>query len=66
MLTFQEIQDAYEILKPVVKKTPLERSKTFSQMLQTNVYLKQENLQTTGSFKLRGAYNKIYQEVREQ
>jgi len=60
MLTFQEIQDAYEILKPVVKKTPLERSKTFSQILHTNVYLKQENLQTTGSFKIRGAYNKIY------
>lgn len=59
MLTFEDIQEAYDILKPVVRYTPLERSKTFSQILKTNVYLKQENLQTTGSFKIRGAYNKI-------
>ena len=32
MLTFKDIQEAYEILKPVVRRTPLERSKTFSQM----------------------------------
>jgi threonine dehydratase len=60
MLTFKGIQEAYEILKPVVKQTPLERSKTFSQLVKANVYLKQENLQSTGSFKIRGAYNKIY------
>ncbi|MCU0850971.1 MAG: threonine ammonia-lyase [Candidatus Thermoplasmatota archaeon] len=60
MVTFKDIEEAYQILKPVVKKTPLERSKTFSNLLKTNVYLKQENLQTTGSFKIRGAYNKIY------
>ena len=59
MLTFRDIQEAYDILKPVVRRTPLEKSKTFSQMTKTNVYLKQENLQTTGSFKIRGAYNKI-------
>jgi threonine dehydratase len=44
----------------VVKRTPLEKSKTFSHLARTNVYLKLENLQTTGSFKIRGAYNKIY------
>jgi len=60
MITFKDIEEAYQILKPVVKKTPLERSKTFSNLLKTNVYLKEENLQTTGSFKIRGAYNKIY------
>jgi threonine dehydratase len=60
MLTFKDIQEAYDILKPIVRRTPLERSKTFSQMIKTNVYLKEENLQTTGSFKIRGAYNKIY------
>jgi threonine dehydratase len=60
MLSFKDIQEAYDILKPVVKRTPLEKSKTFSHMIKTNVYLKQENLQTTGSFKIRGAYNKIY------
>jgi threonine dehydratase len=60
MVTFIDIENAYKILQPVVKKTPLERSKTFSNILKTNVYIKEENLQTTGSFKIRGAYNKIY------
>ncbi|MEM4258449.1 MAG: threonine ammonia-lyase [Candidatus Thermoplasmatota archaeon] len=60
MLTLEEISDAYEILKPIVRHTPLEKSKTFSQLTKENVYLKLENLQTTGSFKIRGAYNKIY------
>jgi threonine dehydratase len=66
MLTFKEIQEAYDILKPVVKRTPLEKSKTFSQMIKTNVYLKQENLQTTGSFKIRGAYNKIFHLTKQE
>jgi threonine dehydratase len=66
MLTFKNIQEAYEILKPVVRRTPLERSKTFSQITKTNVYLKQENLQTTGSFKIRGAYNKIYHLTKQE
>jgi threonine dehydratase len=66
MLTFKDIQEAYEILKPVVRRTPLERSKTFSQIIKTNVFLKQENLQTTGSFKIRGAYNKIYHLIKQE
>ena len=66
MLTFKDIQEAYEILKPVVKRTPLEHSKTFSRILKTNVYLKEENLQTTGSFKIRGAYNKIYHLTKQE
>ena len=66
MLTFNDIQEAYDILKPVVRRTPLEQSKTFSQMIKTNVYLKQENLQTTGSFKIRGAYNKIYHLTKQE
>lgn len=60
MLTLKQVHEAYKILKPIVKQTPLERSKTFSSLTQSNIYLKQENLQTTGSFKIRGAYNKIY------
>jgi threonine dehydratase len=47
------------VLKNVVKLTPLERSKSFSVMSDSEVYLKLENLQTTGSFKVRGAYYKI-------
>lgn len=60
MVTLKDIHEASIILKPVIKQTPLERSKTFSAFAKTNVYLKLENLQTTGSFKIRGAYNKIY------
>jgi threonine dehydratase len=66
MVGFQDIQEAYTILKPVVKHTPLERSKTFSNFTKTNVYLKEENLQITGSFKIRGAYNKISHLPREE
>mgnify|MGYP000923688431 CR=1 FL=1 len=54
-----DIIQAQSILKSIVKKTPLERSKSFSVMSGANVYLKLENLQTTGSFKVRGAYNMI-------
>ncbi|MGE5317873.1 MAG: threonine ammonia-lyase [Chloroflexota bacterium] len=54
-----DIIHAKSVLKKIVKKTPLERSKSFSVMSGANVYLKLENLQTTGSFKVRGAYYMI-------
>lgn len=57
--TFAEIVKAQNRLKGVTKLTPLMRSKSFSQMVDANVFLKLENLQNTGSFKIRGAYNKI-------
>jgi len=66
MVVFQDVKDAYTILKPVIKQTPLERSKTFSHLTGSNVYLKEENLQTTGSFKIRGAYNKIFHLNKEE
>jgi len=56
---FSDIINAQSLLSTVVKKTPLERSKSFSAMSGADVYLKLENLQTTGSFKVRGAYYKI-------
>lgn len=42
-----------------VVRTPLERSAAFSDELQADVFFKLENLQTTGSFKLRGATNRL-------
>jgi len=60
MLNFKDISKAYETIKPIIRHTPLEKSKTFSKLTKENAYLKLENLQTTGSFKIRGAYNKIY------
>lgn len=58
-MQYNDITDARSILKDVVKLTPLERSKSFSLMSGADVFLKLENLQTAGSFKVRGAYNKI-------
>lgn len=46
-------------IRPHVQETPLEYSLYFSQDLGTQVYLKLENLQRTGSFKARGAVNKL-------
>lgn len=53
-------------LKEIVKTTPLEISQSFSEMSDAKVYLKLENLQKTGSFKVRGAYNKISNLTEEE
>jgi threonine dehydratase len=53
------IRDARRRIAGRVKRTPLERSDTLSRRIGANVFIKQEMLQTTGSFKLRGAFNKI-------
>ena len=58
-VTLDEIKRAHGLLKGVIHKTPLDHSRTFSSMAGHDVYLKLENLQKTGSFKIRGAYNKI-------
>lgn len=58
-VTLADVKDAREALSKIVHNTPLDRSHTFSAMTGKEVYLKLENLQKTGSFKIRGAYNKI-------
>lgn len=58
-VTVQEIEKAAEILKDVVKHTPLELSKRLSERYQANIYFKREDRQEVRSFKIRGAYNKI-------
>lgn len=57
MLDLNAVQAARLRVTPYVRRTPLERSATLSNMLGTNVYLKYELLQKTGSFKPRGAFN---------
>lgn len=59
VLEFRQIEQAATRLKGVIHKTPLSSSKTFSGISGLEVSLKQENMQKTGSFKVRGAYNKI-------
>ena len=63
MLT--EVKAAAERLKGVAKVTPLDFSKSFSRLSGNDVFLKMENLQLTGSFKIRGAYNKILSLLEE-
>ncbi len=53
------VKEAAEILKGVSKKTELMYSSIFSDESGNEIYLKPENLQVTGAFKIRGAYNKI-------
>lgn len=55
----QDILEAHSRLKPYVLETPLVRSLAFSQATGAEVWLKLENLQHTGSFKVRGALNRL-------
>lgn len=59
MMNIDDIIIAREKMKGIVHTTPLDYSKTFSRMSHNEVYLKLENLQKTGSFKVRGSYNKL-------
>lgn len=59
VVTLEQIREAYERLKGIGRHTPLEPSEFLTNMTESQVFLKLENLQKTGSFKLRGAYNKI-------
>ncbi|NPV27502.1 MAG: threonine ammonia-lyase [Firmicutes bacterium] len=55
-----EIVLARETLRPIIHETPLIHSRTFSELSGNDVYLKMENLQKTGAFKIRGAANKVF------
>ena len=57
--TFDEILKANQTRGNEIKKTPLIHSPTFSDLSESEVYLKAEFRQKTGSFKIRGAYYKI-------
>jgi threonine dehydratase len=65
-LTPQEIDKAHERIFSLIIKTPLISSETINKKTNANVYFKLENLQWTGSFKLRGASNKISQLSNEE
>ncbi len=59
MLDLNNIKKAYERVSGVVHRTPFTYAPILSQLSGYEVYLKKENLQRTGAFKLRGAFNKI-------
>jgi threonine dehydratase len=65
-LTMRDIFLARARIAPVVRRTPLVPSQVLSERTGVSVYLKLENLQETGSFKLRGATNKVLSLTPEQ
>ena len=69
MLTLDKFEEASEKVKEVTKDTKLQYSKFLSDQTGAKVYLKPENMQLTGAYKLRGAYYKmstLTQEEREK
>lgn len=65
MVTLEDVLDAKSQLVSVIKPTDLIFSEYFSKFFGKNLYLKPENLQIAGSFKVRGAYYKLWQLLKE-
>ena len=59
MITLNDIHSALRRIRESIYLSPCARSETFSQSTANDVYLKLDNLQRTGSFKERGALNKL-------
>jgi threonine dehydratase len=57
-LTLEKFEEAYDIVSQVVHTTNLVESDFFSASCGNKVYLKPENMQLTGAYKIRGAYYK--------
>ena len=61
MKLWEEIESAQKRIRNAILRTPMVCSDTFSTLTGQEVFLKLENLQKGGSFKIRGAYNKLSQ-----
>ena len=59
MLTLEKFEEASEVVKKVTSETKLIYSDYFSSVTGAKVYLKPENMQFTGAYKVRGAYYKM-------
>ncbi|RXJ57675.1 threonine ammonia-lyase [Candidatus Marinarcus aquaticus] len=66
MITLNEIKQAKTRLDEVIQATPLTFAPNLSKEVGAQIFLKKENLQLTGSFKLRGAFNKVASLTQEQ
>ena len=69
MLTLEKFEEASEVVQRVTQETKLIYSDHFSRQTENKVYLKPENMQLTGAYKLRGAYYKtstLSEEEREK
>ncbi len=63
-LELDSIAKVHKAISPYTIKTPLILSREFSDLLGKKIYFKLENLQVTGTFKLRGAINKVLKSAR--
>ena len=61
MKLWEEVEAARKVIQKIILRTPMIYSDTFSKLTGKEVFLKLENLQKTGSFKIRGAYYKLSQ-----
>ena len=59
MMTLEKFEEASEIVKKITNRTKLVHSDYLSEMTGNKVYLKPENMQVTGAYKIRGAYYKV-------
>jgi threonine dehydratase len=65
--SIDEIENARKVLSEYdINKTPLQKSNTFSKVIGSNLYLKNESLQATGTFKIRGALYIIDKIIKER
>jgi len=65
-VTIADIWEAYKLLKPRLHHTPLTPSRTLRDITSADIYLKAENMQRSGSFKVRGASYKLSRLSEEQ
>lgn len=65
MIDVQSIKTAHENIADIVHNTPILQSEQLSNLCNNQLFLKSEHLQKTGSFKIRGATNKVKQAVKE-
>ncbi|MBB6452308.1 threonine dehydratase [Salirhabdus euzebyi] len=65
MVTLNRIHDARNNIMDTVIKTPMYTSEQLNKISKNNIFLKGEHVQKTGSFKIRGATNKVKQAVEE-
>ena len=66
MMTLDKFEEASEVVKKVTNKTKLVHSAYLSEMTGNKVYLKPENMQVTGAYKIRGAYYKVSTLTKEE
>ena len=66
MIGYKDVVDAYERVKGAVNETPIMTSRTLNELAGAEIFLKCENLQRVGAFKMRGAYNAISQLSEEE